>query len=75
MTHYKAGAPHHPGTALPNNVTGECPHRHRTPEAAQRCVARADRAIKRGHGTNAYSDRIVIEVADDGRRSVWKDPS
>jgi len=57
---YRAGAPHHPSTTLPSNVTGECPHLHRTPEAAEACIDRHDRAIKRGHGRNAYSDRVVM---------------
>lgn len=70
-THYVAGAIWHPGTTLPANVTGECGHRHRTPEAAEACIARHDAAIKRGHGQNAYSDRVVVKVTSTGRR-VWR---
>lgn len=69
-TYYVAGAMYAPGTTLPSNVTGECAHRHRTPEAAQRCIEDLDRSIKRGNGQHAYCDRVVIEVAD-GQRSVW----
>lgn len=69
-SHYIAGAPFMPGTNLPSNVTGECPHRHRTPEAAQRCIDDMDRRIKRGHGRHAYCDRVVIEVSPNGRQ-VW----
>lgn len=53
-----------PGTGLPANVTGDCPHRHRTPEAAQRCIDALDRSIKRGHGRNAYADRVVVAVGE-----------
>lgn len=28
------------GTNMPANLTGECPHLHRTPEAAQACIDR-----------------------------------
>lgn len=69
-TIYYAGAPFHAGTALPANVTGECSHHHRTPEGAQRCIKRLDAAIKRGHGTNAYCDRIVMRCIVDGSRRV-----
>jgi hypothetical protein len=62
---YYAGAPCIPGTGLPRNVTGNCPHEHRTPEAAQRCIDALDRAIKRGHGPNAYCDRIVMVYEDE----------
>lgn len=58
--YYFAGGRRMPGTGLPANVTGDCPHRHRTPEAAERCIDDMDRAIKRGHGPNAYCDRIVM---------------
>lgn len=63
-TYYIAGAPNHPGTTLPANVRGDCPHRHRTPEAAQRCADADDRSVKKGHGQHAYSDRRVIRVVD-----------
>jgi|CXWL01.1.fsa_nt_gi hypothetical protein len=66
-TWYIAGGHNHPGTNLPANVTGDCPHRHRTSAAAQRCIDSMDAAVKRGHGRNAYADRIVIEVID-GRK-------
>lgn len=72
MTHYVAGATWMPGTNLANNAMGECPHRHRTPEAAERCIDKLDRAVKRGNGPNAYCDRVVIEVTDGGRH-VWHD--
>jgi hypothetical protein len=68
MTHYVAGATWLPGTMVPNNVTGECPHKHRTPEAAQRCIDRLDRSIKRGYGPNAFADRHVMVVDEKGHR-------
>lgn len=75
-TIYIAGACYHPGTTLPNNVTGECPHRHRTPEAAQKCIDTLDASIKRGHGSNAYCDRIVmVEDTDTGDRHPYRGDS
>ncbi len=53
-----------------DNVTGDCPHRHRTAEAAQACIDRTDRAIKRGHGRYAYCDRWVIEIDETGARRL-----
>lgn len=70
---YYAGAPLHPGTCIPNNVTGECPHKHRTPGAAQKCIARMDASIKRGH-PGAYCDRVVM-VYDDGTHVPYVAPS
>jgi len=69
---YFAGAPRHAGTTLPANVTGDCDHDHRTPEAAQACIEATDRAIKRGHGPNAYCDRIVMmqEIRREGGRRI-----
>jgi hypothetical protein len=43
-----AGAPFHVGTNLPNNVTGECSHRHNSPDAAKACIVRVDASMKRG---------------------------
>lgn len=63
-----AGGHNHLGTTLPANVTGDCPHKHRTAEAAEACIARHDAAIKRGHGSNAYSDRVVIELDYQGHK-------
>lgn len=60
MTYYFAGALSIPGTGIPNNVTGNCPHRHLKPETAQACIDKMDRAIKRGHGNNAFCDRQII---------------
>jgi len=71
MTWYSAGSEYHPGTNLPRSVTGECPHRHRTPEAARRCIEEMDAAIKRGHGRDAYCDRIVmVEDCGGGRHPL-----
>ena len=39
------------------SVCGECDRNHQTAEAAQAHCAAHDRAVKRGHGQNAYSDR------------------
>jgi len=64
-TRWIAGGYNLPGTNVPANVTGDCPHLHLTSEAAQRCISATDKAIKRGHGRNAYCDRIVIEVEVD----------
>jgi hypothetical protein len=69
--YYYAGAPHRPGSNLPSNMTGECEHQHRTPEAAQRCIDALDASIKRGHGQSAYCDRRVMVHEADGRRSVY----
>lgn len=54
-----------PGTNLHANVTGDCPHKHRTYKAAQNCIDRTNRAIKRGHGSNAYCDRDVVLITLD----------
>lgn len=40
------------------SVRGTCPHLHRSPAAAARCVARDVRACAR-LGSGAYSDRFV----------------
>ncbi len=42
-------------------VRGSCGHKHRTAEAAAKCAAADDRAVKRGHGGNAYSDRRPVQ--------------
>lgn len=68
VDYYYAGAPCHPGTTLPANVTGECDHKHRTGRSAQKCIAELDRAIKRGHGQAAYCDRQVMAILVDGSR-------
>ena len=60
MQYYYGGAPYHPGTSLPNNVTGECPHKHKTPGAAQRCIDDMTRSMREGHGPAAYCDRVVM---------------
>jgi hypothetical protein len=70
ISHYIAGALRHPGTTIPANVTGECSHKHRSADAAAKCIAAHDAAIKRGHGRNAYSDRKVIAVDVNGKRTV-----
>jgi hypothetical protein len=59
-TVFFGGAPRIPGTSLPSNVTGDCGHWHRTASAADECNRRHDKAIKKGHGRNAYSDRRVM---------------
>lgn len=70
-TTYTAGAPWHAGTMLPTNVTGECPHEHRSPEAAQRCIDALDRSIKRGHGQHAHADRrVMVDHRDDNGARV-----
>lgn len=67
-TYWFAGGPRHPGTDMATNVRGDCPHRHRTPRAAARCVEADDRAVRAGHGRNAYSDRIVMIHDEHGAR-------
>ena len=68
MAKYIAGGYNHPGTNLPSNVTGDCPHVHRSIEAAQKCIAEMDASIKRGQGRSAYCDRIVIELDAYGNK-------
>ncbi len=70
IRHFIAGALRIPGTTILANVTGDCPHHHRTAESAARCIAAHDTAIKRGHGPHAYSDRKVIAIHADGRRLI-----
>jgi hypothetical protein len=66
---YIAGALFHPGTNLASNVTGDCPHRHTTPEAAQQCIERRNRQLAK---IGAYCDRVVIECDTNGRsRTIW----
>jgi len=66
-----AGAERPPGATLPTNVSGDCPHHHRTPEAAQRCIDQLDRSIKNGHGPNAYADREVMVQEGRWRNGKW----
>lgn len=51
------------------SVRGDCGHRHRTVDAAVRCVER-DRAACRRIGGGCYSDRDRI-VGSDG--STWSE--
>lgn len=44
------------------SVRGGCGHLHRSVEAAERCIARDARAVRRGNGRDAYSDRAVYRV-------------
>ena len=72
-TRYFGGAKYKPGTNVPSNVTGECGHDHRTPEAARKCIDATDKAVKAGHGGNAYCDRVVMVQEfhnTDGKRYV-----
>lgn len=52
------------------SVCGSCGHRHRTEDAARKCVEEHDRAIKRANGyrpgslTVPYSDRVATFVED-----------
>ena len=43
------------------SVRGECGKRHRTEDAAVAHCREDDRAVKRGHGSSAYSDRRAVE--------------
>ena len=47
------------------NVRGECGHKHRTPEAAWRCLQRDCAGCRQQGG---YSDRVIVVV--DGE---WTD--
>jgi len=58
-TYYYAGSAY-------DNVTGDCPHRHRSFKAAERCIESMDAAIKRGHGKAAFCDRVVMIHHQDG---------
>lgn len=61
VEYFTAGGMNHPGTGMPANVTGDCPHRHRSPDTAQRCIDDANRRLQSHEGTrNAYYDRGVI---------------
>ena len=73
--YYYAGAPYHFGTNLPNNVTGECGHEHKTPEAAQRCIDELDASIKRGSNGSGYCDRVVMVREADGQHHQYVRPS
>ena len=55
------------------SVTGECGHRHRHPWTAQQCLDRFARAVERGHGSNAYSDRRMVAVEDGEPRPLTDD--
>ena len=39
------------------HVRGWCGHKHRKPEAAEKCIKRDNRGCKKRCGRNAYSDR------------------
>jgi len=68
---YFAGAERIPGTELPDNVTGDCPHVHLTPEKARLCIDNHDAAIKHDHGPRAFCDRIVMVTQKDTNWPVW----
>ena len=52
------------------SVRGSCGHRHRTEAAAQACCERDQAGIRHAYPstfpTQAYSDRVVIAVHEDG---------
>lgn len=50
------------------SVRGRCAHRHRTPDAAERCAERDRRECRALPGGQSYSDRVVVAV----RREVWR---
>lgn len=49
-------------------VRGSCGHRHKTAESAARCVWKDNRDVRRGHGRDAYSDRVVRQLEVRSRR-------
>lgn len=65
--YFYAGAPFRPGTSLPDNVSGNCEHRHRTPEAAAQCIDRHAEAMAKIGGT---ADRQIM-VYDEGDREPY----
>ena len=69
--YYYAGAPYHSGTNLPNNVTGECEHEHKTPKAAQRCIDELNASIERDSNGKGYCDRVVMVRKADGESRVY----
>jgi len=59
-----------PATTIPywtceGRVRGICGIRHRTEAAAVACCKTDNRAVKRGHGPRAYSDRVAVLVIPD----------
>lgn len=52
-------------------VRGSCGHKHRSERTSRDCIRKDDRAVKRGHGPSAYSDRAVRKVTRDG--DDWTD--
>ena len=48
--------------AASGSVRGQCPHKHRTPEAAERCAEADRRACRSLPGGQSYSDRIAVAV-------------
>jgi len=65
-----AGAHDDPGTGLPENRTGDCPHRHRSARTARQCIVATDRRMKKEHGESASCDRVVILVIDGEKLEV-----
>ena len=47
-------------------VRGECGHRHKSYRNAASCVRRDNAAVKLGYGEQAYSDRRVYRLGEDG---------
>ena len=39
------------------HIRGWCGKKHRSPEAAEKCIKRDNRSCKKQGGSNAYSDR------------------
>lgn len=62
--YFYAGAPFRPGTSLPDNVSGNCEHRHRTAQAAQACIDRHQAEMARLGGV---SDRVLMMCLDGDR--------
>ena len=67
MRYFYGGSPWHPGTSLTTNVMGDCPHKHRTPEAAQRCTDDLERRLQGVPGMRgAWVDRVVMVGDTEG---------
>lgn len=65
--YYECSAKFLPGTDLPDNVTGDCGHKHRTLNGALKCL-RHHRSGCAAQG--GYSDRSIFQVDENGRTRV-----
>ena len=72
-TIYFAGAPFIPGTGIPNNVTGECCHVHKSAQAAQKCIDKVNGKFKNQAGmAHCYVDRIPMMQSQEKVKGKWR---